>query len=267
MRSVTLFVLLSLCLNFFAVNDNTSSDALSLALGGASVATDNVYSGMNNPAVVAFSSSPVVAMTYASRFSLSDVGLTASIPTKFGVFGVNAHSFGSSNYAEMKYAAYYARAFGEQFSASLQVDALSLVLNSQGESLWCMTAEIGLWYRVTKDLTFGFHLYNMLNTEYETYYYDEPVPVNLKLGLAYSVFDNFMLTTEIENSSVYGTSLRGGMQYTLMPQVFLRCGGASNPALASLGIGVEWHQLKFDIAAQAVRIIGKTGAFSIAYIF
>jgi hypothetical protein len=251
----------------FPANDNASLDAESMALGGVSVTLENVYGNYNNQATLATLKKTALATSYANKFSLSDARVMMARPFSFGTIGANVSRFGSSLYSELKVGTSYSRLFGENFGAALQADLLSVQLSPQEESLYVFTAEIGLWARPLENLTLGFHLYNFINAEYETLYYEEAIPVNMKLGLAYSIFDNFQISAELENSSVYGTSVRGGMAYRLVEQVEFRTGGASNPALASIGLGVRLGGFDFDIAAQSVRHIGKTGAVSISYAF
>lgn len=268
MRIVVLYTLL-LLFSFGAqsANDNAPADAHAMGLGGASVVLENVYGNFNNQAVLALMESPVIATSYSNQFSLTDARVMAALPFSFGSIGANVSRYGSALYSELKAGASFSRRFGDNFSASLQADILSVMPGPDVESIYAFTAEIGIWARPIEDLTIGFHLYNFVNAKYETLYYDERVPVNMKLGLGYTVFDNFLLTAELENSSIYGTSLRGGMEYHIVDQVVFRSGGASNPALASIGVGVILGDFHFDMAAQAVRHIGKTGAVSLSYAF
>lgn len=268
MRVATLCILLFfLILGVQSANDNTSADAQSLGLGGASVALESVYGNFNNQAVLALLESPVLASSYANRFTLTDARVMAAFPFSFGSLGVNVSRYGSSLYSELKAGASFSRRFGENFSASMQADMLSVMPAPDVEAIYAFTAEIGIWARPIEDLTIGFHLYNFINAKYETLYYDEKIPVNMKLGLAYTIYDNFLLTAELENSSIYGTSVRGGMEYYIVDQVIFRTGGASNPALASIGLGIILGGFQLDVVAQAVRYIGRTGAVSLSYAF
>lgn len=268
MREVILFIgLFFLATGAYSANDNTTADAQALGLGGSSVALESVYGNFNNQAVLPLLEKPVIATSYANRFSLSDARVMAALPFDFGTLGMNVSRYGSSLYSEIKAGASYSRLFGDNFSASLQADMLSVRPSPDEESIYAFTAEIGLWARLIKDLTIGFHLYNFINAKYETLYYDEAIPVNMKLGIAYSIFENFLITTELENSSIYGTSVRGGMEYFIVDQVVFRVGGASNPALASIGLGVILGGFHLDMSAQAVRYIGRTGAVSLSYAF
>ena len=238
-----------------------------MGLGGASVVLDNIYGSYNNQATLAHIEQLTLATSFSSRFSLSDARVMAAIPFSYGVIGFNISRFGSESYGEYKVGLSYSRSFGDLFSAALQADVLSVMQSLQGDVLYAFTGEASLWMHPIPELTLGFHLYNFLQAEYPTLFYDESIPVNMKLGLGYTVFDNFLLTGEIENSSLYGTCLRGGLAYTLYEGVVLRTGGASHPTLASIGLGVKWSGLSIDIAAQAVRSIGKTGGVSLSYSF
>lgn len=268
MGKATLFIFLFLLsLSLQAANDNTTADARAIGLGGASVALNNIYGSFNNQAVLALLESTTVATSYSNNFSLSDARVMGAVPLSFGTVGMNVSRYGSSLYSEIKAGANFSRRFGDNFSASLQADILSVMLSPDEESIYGFTAELAIWARPIEDLTIGFHLYNFINAKYETLYYDEAIPVNMKLGLGYSIFDNFMLTAELENSSIYGTSVRGGMEYYIVDQIIFRMGGASNPALVSIGLGVVLGGFRLDVAAQAVRYIGKTGAVSLSYAF
>ncbi len=268
MRKITtLLIILSFLSSLGASNDNQSADAPSLGLGGASVVQENIYANYNNQALLGLIETPTIATSYSHSFSLNDMRVMAVLPVSFGTFGVNVSRFGSSNYADLKFGAAYSRMFGDNFSAALQADLLSVMPSPSESSVYTFTAELGLWARPLEDLTLGFHLYNFINAGYDLLYYEEDIPVNMKFGLGYSIFENFLFSAEIENNSLYGTAVRGGMEYHIIDQVILRTGGASNPALASIGLGVILSGFHLDVAAQMIRNYGKTGAVSLSYAF
>lgn len=266
----TELALLALLLYFFplgAINDNASTDAVALGLGGTSVASLNAYGAFNNQAVLALISQPTIACSYASPFGFSDAKLMAVLPFEYGTIGIGLSRFGTSLYNEMKLGVSYSRMFGDRFSASLQADVLSVLPSPSEDVKYAFTSEIGLWVLLLDDLTLGFHIYNFLNMEYAFSYYDEAIPVNTKLGLAYQIFSNFTVTTELENSSIYGTSVRGGMSYDILDNVVARVGAASNPALVSIGLGVKLSTFNLDMAVQSIRYVGRTASGSISYAF
>ncbi len=266
-KIIDIIIALFFSSGLFAVNDNVATDAPAMGLGGASVALENVYGSFNNQALLGTLKSPTIATSYASRFSLNDARVAAVWPSSFGTLGLNITHYGSSLYSESKAGLAFSRMFGEHFSAALQADLLSVKPFPGEKSLYAFTAEAALWARPLEDFSIGFHLYNFINAQYETLYHDEAVPVNMKLGLTYTVYDNFLFTAEVENSSLYGTSFRGGMQYKILEKIILRTGGGSNPVLASIGLGVILGKCRIDMAAQAVRDLGKTGGVSLSYAF
>lgn len=265
MRILFLLFTLFIVQSFYAINDNTPTDAASQALGGTSVVLDNSSALMNNPAWTATFVEPVAVASFSSSFGIDRMGLAAVYPSDFGALGFNVKRAGLLDYAEMQYGLFYARSFGDNFSAALQTDIFSVMPQSTAHTQWAFSGELALAYQVSPDLSLAFHLFNVLNSHYEMMYYDEQIPVSLKVGFAYRVFDNFTLLSELENNSIYGTSFRGGMEYLITPGVYFRTGGGSNPVLASLGLGLKLKNIHIDIAAQAVRTIGKTGAVSLAY--
>lgn len=268
MRRILIPIFSFVCIVFaWSANDNTSADAPSMGMGGTSVALENVYGNFNNQAILGLIEDLTVATSYCNRFSLYDARVMAAVPLSFGTIGVNISRYGSSLYSEMKLGAVFSRKFGDKFSAALQADILSIKPSEQEKSMYAFTAEIGLWAHPLENLTIGFHLYNFLNTEYKTLYSNESIPVNMKLGLGYTIFDNFLFSAEVENSSIYGTSVRAGMEYYIVDQVIIRTGGASNPTLASIGLGVVLGNFHIDVAGQVVRTIGKTGSISLSYAF
>lgn len=262
----TIFLVCFLSL-IYASNDNRATDAPAMGLGGTSVTTNNIYASFNNQSLLAFQTQLQVACSHATLSTVSDTRAMIVVPLSFGTVASSLSRLGNSLYSEMQLGFAYTRGFGDRFSASLQADILSIKPSPDQSSLYSFTAEIGLWAQPIDNLTLGFHIYNFINAEYETLFYDEPVPVNMRLGLSYTILDDCIVTTEIENSNIYGTSVRGGLAYAVIDQLTIRCGGASNPSLASLGLGVRLVGLDIDVAAQAVRYIGKTGSVSIAYAF
>src|SRR5215210_5975215 len=124
------FFLLCTCTFIASAGDgNLATGARSSAIGGASSTYGDLWSAYNNQAGLGRVKSISAGITNELRFMVPELsvrGLAIAIPVKkSGVFGLSISYFGYSVYNEKKIGLAYARAFGEKFSAGIQIDYLS----------------------------------------------------------------------------------------------------------------------------------------------
>ncbi|MFL5752547.1 MAG: hypothetical protein ACJ76F_04000 [Bacteroidia bacterium] len=254
-----LLIVLLGCFSFGdLIADNGPIGARSSAMGGASATLSDVWSVQNNQAGMGFLKSPVFGAYYENRFllkQLSTSAFVAAVPVKKGTFGLTYTGFGYSAYKETKLGLAYGMALSENFSVGLQLDYLNTRIADIYGKANAITGEIGFQGKLSKNVIVAAHVYNPSRAKI-TNYNNEIIPMQMRLGIQYIFSEKVFILAEAEKGSYSRINFKGGIEYLPAKDIYIRAGGASNPAQASFGLGVNMKGLKCDISSAYHSILG-----------
>jgi len=265
------YLIFSVCsyLFAFAGNDNTPIGARSAGLGHASVTLSDVWSAHHNQAGLGFLTRAEAGAYYENRFLLPELSLSGAVfalPTAKGTFGLNIRNFGYKLYSESKIGISYARAFSDQLSFGMQINYNNIQFAEYYGTRNTFTAELGVQYKVTKQLTIGVHAYNPNRVRLADFN-NEKLPSIFRFGLGYQVSPKVLITAEAEKDSYNKPIIKAGLEYLVSTNFYVRGGIASNPYLNSFGFGLLLKDLKLDFAGTFHRYLGFTPQISLSYRF
>ena len=230
------------------------------AMGGTSVASQGLWAMQNNPAGMANLEKISLGLYYENRWMLPETAYKCgafALPTKFGTLGVSFNQFGSSKYNENKFGLAYAKAFGRYLQIGLQLDYLLLKIGNEYGSFKAVTFELGIQSQVTDKLTLGTYIFNPVNFSFEQTLNHERIPIVFRFGLAYKFTKDFIGQAEIEkNTDREGVSLRGGLEYEAVRNLYIRAGVQTNPGILSFGLGYAIRFAQINVAAQLHNELG-----------
>jgi len=263
-----------------ASNYNTPVGGRSAALAFTSVTLNDFWSVHNNQAGLAYFENIATGFYYENRFLIKELGLRAGafvLPTRSGVFGLNYNYFGYSKYSEQKIGVAYAKAFGENFSAGLQLDYLTTRIAENYGSKSTFTFELGIRTKLSENFFIAAHVYNPIGVKIENEY-NERIPTIFKFGLSYWVSDKLLLAIETEKDLIYKPLFRGGIEYKIVEQAIVRIGystlpsttGSENFNISSLyafGFGLNLKKLVIDFSSTIHQTLGWSPQISIIYKF
>lgn len=248
---------------------NVPEGGRSAAMGNASVALADFWSLQNNQAGLAFYNQPAAGVYFENRFLVKELSLNSGgvvLPVNSGVFGVKFAYFGYDLYNESKVGLAYARKFGENFAAGLQLDYLLTSIGDDYGKKGVVTFEAGIQSKINQNLTIGAHVFNPIHAKLNEYS-DERIPAVLRVGAAYSFDKNLMLTVEAEKETDFDPALRFGIEYRIIDEVFVRGGLSSNPGQYTFGFGLNLNRLKIDFASSVHHVLGYSPQISLIYSF
>ena len=230
------------------------------AMGGTSVASHGLWAMQNNPAGMANLEKISLGLYYENRWMLPETAYKCgafALPTKFGTLGVSFNQFGSSKYNENKFGLAYAKAFGRYLQIGLQLDYLLLKIGNEYGSFKAVTFELGIQSQITDKLTLGTYIFNPVNFSFEQTLNHERIPIVFRFGLAYKFTKDFIGQAEIEkNTDREGVSLRGGLEYEAVRNLYIRAGVQTNPGILSFGLGYAIRFAQINVAAQLHNELG-----------
>jgi len=270
MNKTFLFLLLIFPLELFAANENHISGSRSDAMGKASVAIIDIWSGFNNQGNLALLTQNSFGVYYKNQFEtkeLSTKAFCANIPSKLGTFSMNYTQFGFDLYKESKMGVAFSRALGKHFWAGLQFDQLRKDLNQTYGSQSVYTFELGLLAEIFTDFYLGIHLYNPGQIKFRTWDYDDKIPTIARLGFSWKLSNGSIITSEIEKDIDSDLQIKAGLEYPISPKIFLRAGAFNEPNSISMGFGFHFKHLKTNIAFSRHPVLGYTPSADLNFQF
>ena len=270
MKRLFLLALFTLSLStLFAYDFIHPMGGRAAAMGGSSVAAQGLWAMQNNPAGMASLEKISLGLYYENRWMLPETAYKCgafALPTKFGNLGLSFNQFGSSKYNENKFGLAYAKAFGRYLQIGLQLDYLLLKIGNDYGKYSAVSFELGLQSQVTDKLTLGTYIFNPVNFSFEQTLNHEKLPIVMRFGLAYKFTKDFIGQCEIEkNTEREGVSLRGGLEYEVARNFFIRAGVQSNPGILSFGLGYAISFAQINVAAQLHNELGASAQIGMIF--
>ena len=246
--------------------------AKALSMAGTSVAVIDFWSVYNNAALMPFHSPKGIGLHYDNRFLLKEtscigIGAQCSLDES-SALGLYAKHYGYRNYTEWNVGLAYAKAFAEVFSFGLQCDYLFHAFGDKHYgSRHGFTFEMGMYGKINKELSLGFHIYNparlKMGGKNQAAY---TLPLIFRFGFCYS-FTHCLLSCEMEKDWDTPSLFRMGISYEANKTFYIR-GGLSLPTFSvSVGVGLVYNHLILDVASSYHGILGYSPQLSIMYTF
>lgn len=265
---ISILLLCSMC-KFSSSQTWQPNGGRSSAMANASVALSDGWSVHNNQAGMASLRRPEACIFIDNHYLLKELNYEAialNLPCRLGVFGSSIEYSGNAAFNSSLLGLAYARKFGQQFSAGIQLDLLQTKLSENYGSHLTGTFEAGLQLELTNSLVLGAHLFNAPHIRLGTYN-DERIPCVMNAGICYSYSGNFLLTAEVRKSSDCPTEVLTGLEYRFFNKGLARIGIASSPFRYSFGTGYRMGHLSIDISSTYHTILGFSPQASIQYAF
>lgn len=265
---LTLFYFIFSILSVIGGNENYPVGARYSAMGNCGVMTPSLWSTSHNQAGLAYIKASEIGLHYENKFLIPELGLSSlafALPTKkTGTFGLNYNHFGYSKYNENKIGLSYARMFGGSFSAGVQIDYFQTHIDEEYGNKGVPVAEIGILSQPVKGLYIGVHAFNISKAKMDSYS-NERIPTIFKLGLGYAFSEKALVCIETEKYIDQKAIFKGGIEYQLLVNLYLRTGIITNPVQNTFGIGYKMKKFKADIAFATHPVLGLSSQISISY--
>lgn len=243
-----------------------TNGARSIALGKTGAGFKDINSLFNNPAGLAYVEQFSGMVAAEQRFAtdeLRSVVAGVALPTSGGTFGLNIQYFGFDLYNEQRLGLSYARMLTPNLSIGTQIILHNTQIEEYG-SKFIPTFDLGLTYSVSPQITIGAYVFNPTRQEVVP---NEFLPTQLNVGIRYqsSARVNFLL--EAVKDIDYPVQVRGGIEYEVIEELFLRTGISTEPVTWSFGVGyyLKESRLQIDFGAYQHQFLGITPALSVLY--
>lgn len=236
-------------------------------LGGVSVITP--YAPSSNQAAMGFSENSSISAYYAHSGLAEGVNnFMAMGQLKFkkgGTFGFTGSYYGYELFNEKKFGIGYGLKLADFVSIGAQIDIMNNKVSGY-ESNTAVTFELGALFKVNKHIQIGAHVYNPARVRYgkDT---DERVPTVFRLGATYTTKEKVWITGEIEQDLDRNLAFRAGIDYKVVDYLYVRAGMLTYPLSGTLGVGLEYKGLRFEILGAYQKITGISPHLGVTYVF
>jgi hypothetical protein len=227
--------------------------------GGTSVSQINAWSGMNNPATLAFQKTHNLGLYAEQRFMRSEqrvANVSGHYKSRWITAGAHIHQYGYTLFNQQRLGVTFGRLLTEDFSLGAGVEYVVTNISEYGNE-GAAVATLGAYYKATEHLSLGIYVFNPTRSRYALALSD-PIPTFARAGVTYQLAVRVKLCVEAEQQLNQSPVWRGGIRYQLNEVIELGIGGASNPTYFTAGCRMQLRKLKFDLATSFHSILGLT---------
>ena len=248
------------------------------AMGGTGVALVDIWSASYNQAAMPFLENPEIGFFYENRFTTFGYQAFAGIyPLNNSAVSFTANYLGVRNYSSIMAGLAYALKLNENVSASAQINFHhSQVPEALYPSNTAVTAELGIFSRISENFMIGAHVFNPA-TIYETKTDSMRFATVFSIGMLYKPAEKVNLLFDINKDTRYPIIYRAGMEYFYKEKLYFRLGLSaskyymntvvSNYTSFSFGLGYVFKSFEFNLSYYQHYILGFTPQFTMNYRF
>ena len=243
------------------------SGGKSMSMANASVCNTDVWSYHNNPGALGAIEKLSVGVSYENRFLLKELqsqGFSVAIPLKVGVVSVGGHMYGYNQFRSYKAGLGYSLMLAEKFYAGVQLNYQGLQLSQNYGSANSMTAEAGIYGKITDNWNIGIAIFNVGRSKLSDYQ-DDRFSTLMRIGTSYTFSKKVLLACEFEKDLDNPIRFRTGLEYQLIENFFVRGGFATAPVELTLGFGYKFKQVQLALGSAYHQILGWSPHFSIVF--
>lgn len=225
--------------------------ARELALGQASTALQNTsWSMFGNPAMMSEKERSVsfFGVRYFGLSEVTDMAVSFSSPTKYGVLGAAAHRYGFDLFNKSRLRLGYKNSFkGFHFGAVLNYSHVSQDI--QNGTAGAFGVDVGVAAPILDNLWIGAKATNVNQPEYGSRN-NEKLPRDLSVGLSYQLSDIALISSEVYKDVDFPISYRAGVEVNIISSLMGRVGITTSPQRFTAGFGYSGKIWGVNVAVQ-----------------
>ena len=244
-----------------------SVGARSASMANASVAISDSWSYYTNPGALADIRKFAVGISYENRFLLKELqtqGLVSIQPIKVGVLSFGTQFSGLDIFRTSKLGMGYSLKLSDYLFVGVQLNYQTFRFLSNYGKQSCVTAETGIYMKLSKDWRIGVSIFNLGRT-FLSRSLDERVSTVMRLGSKYSFSSHLFVLMEAEKNINYPLRLKTGIEYQPNEKFMIRGGVATKPIEITFGLGYKFSCFQLDLGSAYYQLIGWSPHCSLTY--
>ena len=243
------------------------SGGKSMSMANASVCNNDVWGFHNNPGALGDVEKISVGISYENRFLLRELqsqGIAMAIPLKIGVISFGGQLYGYNQFRSYKAGLGYSLKLADKFYAGVQLNYQGLQLAQNYGSVNSMTAEVGVYGKVTDNWKVGIAIFNLGRSKLSDFQ-DDRFSTIMRIGTSYTFSEKVMLSAEFEKDLDNPIRFRTGLEYQVIENFFVRGGFATAPVELTLGFGYQFKEIQLSLGSAYHQVLGWSPHFSFVF--
>lgn len=219
----------------------------------------DVFSFSANPAALGKTRHFAAGLYGERKFlldELSSYSFAGTVPAFGGGFGLSVIKQGKEGMNQLQAGLAYGRELGEKIAVGAQFNYHSIAIAGYGSAA-AVTAEAGMALRLTEQLEAGFHISNPAGGRFGEGG-AEKLPAVYAAGIGYDASEKVYVAAFLRKEESLPADVMACMQYRIIPQVMVKAGCQSSPALFWMGAGFQYQSLRIEAAASYHLQLGIT---------
>jgi hypothetical protein len=263
-------LILSLCIPVCTAGQVNPSavGARAWGMGNATVANTDPYSAYTNIAGLGGTQSLTAFTTFDSHYNFEGLhtlsaGLVVPLRSELNA-GLSVRRFGDKFYSESTVGIGAGHRIGH-FSMGLKINYLQTAVDAPSVimSRRALVVEMGSIVRISPEVFFGAHIYNLTQSSYFGMY-GVRVPTTFRMGVRYVPLKTVILCSELEKNSDWPISWKIGLTHQVLRKLWLRTGIATRPLTHHFGAGFTASKFTVDYAVHTNSSLGWSHHLSLA---
>jgi hypothetical protein len=224
--------------------------------------SSDIFSIFNNPSGTSSISVRTVGFFY-SPFpygikELANGNFALTQPTTLGNFNIGFSTYGFELYKENKFVLGYSSKISENFLFGISSYFQTTSIKRYGSS-GQFNFSLGGLFLLSPNLNLGFSLHNPIR--YSDSHINQPLIYNL--GVSYFPIDRTTLNFSISKEIEFPISIRFGVEYSIIENIFIRIGTHNEPNIYSGGFGINYSLFTINYAITSHQELGLTHQFDV----
>jgi hypothetical protein len=244
-------------ISLFASFEKKEAGAREQSLGNATVALEKTpFALLFNPSNIQSVSSFNLYTSYRNFYGMSDI-YQADIVVNTSIYGLGSalsiSKYGNQIYSEIQISAGSNYVISKYLSLGISLQGYFLSIKNYGDSQsWGLN--LGFQYNFVEDFSIGAFITNINNPRIGSI--NEEIPQTFSLGFKYNLINKAILLFEFFRDVNHEQDYRGGFEYEVYNNIFLRFGVMDNSNTYSFGFGSSLNFLNFDYALINHSVLG-----------
>jgi hypothetical protein len=243
---------------------------VSYLAGCSATAYDRDWIAFQNPAALGGVQHTALNALFQNRFGMKELSTgTLSLSVPVGSFrgGVAVSHFGFEDYNESMVGLALAKTFDKRLTLGIQADYYLVSMSAERSNKACLLVQVGLLSKLLPGFTVGFSVFNPVRQSIQYESFSQRVPSVASLGIGYDLTDDLQWIMQIDKEMEADIRIAGGFEYRPVDILTLRVGGYGAPFVPTLGAGVLWKKIRFDVNFERHVVLGVTSVAGLQYTF
>ncbi len=250
----------------FGLGHYPAAGAGALSMGGIGLMQSDVFSAVNNYAMMTGTRKAGIGVSLCNRFGIRDLkqmAICGLIPYKNTAYGCKFFSNGNGVLNDLSMGFGLAHKPHRQFSFGIGANYHLYSIMGYGSSS-AISIDCAILAHMTDKWGASFSVSNPLVAKLKGKYVEQ-LQRTFRLGMLYKVNSKVSLAIEAEKCHSFKTNIKAGCHYQLSPEFYFNMGFASLQSVCSFGIGFKQKQYTLAFASSVGFSPGISSNLSFIY--